>query len=140
MKEKTLYNLLTYLIALVWLVNGLFCKVLNWVPRHEQIVASILGNQYADVLTKAIGIAEILMAIWIISGIKSRINAWLQMLIIALMNFLEFLLVPDLLLWGRLNLLFAILFIAIIYCNEFVLHKKIKIGRASCRERVSSPV
>jgi hypothetical protein len=29
------YQLLNYLIAAVWLVNGLFCKVLNLVPRHD---------------------------------------------------------------------------------------------------------
>lgn len=125
MKEKVVYNLFTYLITAVWLINGLFCKLLNWVPRHQQIVTNILGNQYAEVLTRAIGISEIIMAIWIISGIKSRINALLQIIIIAIMNVLEFFLTPELLLWGRLNLLFALFFIVLIYWNEFVLHKKI---------------
>ncbi|CAN5802396.1 hypothetical protein BH10BAC2_BH10BAC2_41110 [soil metagenome] len=125
MKEKIVYNLIIYLIAAVWLINGLFCKVLNWVPRHEQIAGNILGNQYAEVFTKVIGIAELLMAIWIISGIKNRLNALMQILIIGTMNLLEFFLAPDLLLWGRLNLLFAILFITLIYWNEFVFYKNI---------------
>ena len=30
-------------IALVWLGNGLVAKVLGLVPRHEEIVAQILG-------------------------------------------------------------------------------------------------
>ncbi len=38
MKDKHLHNFLSILIAAVWLVNGLVCKVLNLVPRHEQIV------------------------------------------------------------------------------------------------------
>ncbi|SFW88948.1 DoxX-like family protein [Chitinophaga sancti] len=112
-------NLLTYFIALVWLVNGLCCKVLNLVPRHEQIVARILGEQYARPLTLAIGISEIAMAIWIISGIRPKFNAILQMGIIAVMNLIEFLLAADLLLWGRLNALFALIFILLIYYTAF---------------------
>jgi hypothetical protein len=64
------------------------------------------------------------MAIWIISGFKARVNAVTQIAIIATMNTLEFILVPDLLLWGKLNALFAFLFIVLIYFNEFFLNKK----------------
>jgi hypothetical protein len=124
-KIKMIRNILAYCIAAVWLINGLYCKVLNMVPRHEQIVTRILGNQYAEIYTKLIGMAEILMALWIISGIQSRLNAIMQILIIITMNMLEFILVPDLLLWGRLNLLFALFFCALIYWNEFLLHKKL---------------
>ena len=112
-------NILKYFIAAVWLANGLFCKVLNLVPRHQEIVASILGQEHARVLTIAIGISEIGMAIWILSGYKSRINAILQIVVIAMMNTLEFILVPELLLWGRFNALFALLLILVIYYNEF---------------------
>ncbi|RFM37006.1 DoxX-like family protein [Chitinophaga silvisoli] len=116
---------LTYLIALVWLVNGLFCKVLHLVPRHEQIVARILGDQYARPLTLAIGILETGMALWIISGIKSRFNAILQMMIVAIMNIIEFILAPDLLLWGRFNSLYACIFILLIYYTAFKLSTRV---------------
>jgi uncharacterized membrane protein YphA (DoxX/SURF4 family) len=115
-------KILTYLIALTWLVNGLLCKVLNLVPRHEQIVARILGDQYSRTLTLAIGFSEIGMAVWVLSGVRSRYNAILQIAIVAAMNLLEFFLVPDLLLWGRLNSLFAFFFILIIYYAEFKLN------------------
>lgn len=118
-------KILTYFIALVWLVNGLFCKVLNLVPRHTQIVARILGEQFARPLTIAIGISEIAMAVWIISGIKPRFNALVQMGIIATMNIIEFLLAPDLLLWGRLNSLYALIFILIIYFTAFKLRPRV---------------
>lgn len=108
-------------ISLVWLINGLFCKILNFVPRHELIVSRILGTEYASLLTKVIGIAESLMVVWIISGIKSRYCAVFQMVIVATMNILEFIVVPDLLLFGRLNIVFAFFFIAIIYLSEFVI-------------------
>lgn len=119
-----MYKTLTYLIATVWFVNGFLCKILNLVPRHELIVARILGNQHAVLFTKSIGIAEVLMGVWILSGIEPRLNAIAQMVIILTMNVIEFTLASDLLLWGRANLAFAILFALLIYCNEFVLRKK----------------
>ncbi len=112
-------RILNYLIAAVWLANGLFCKVLNFVPRHQQIVARILGIDHALLFTKLIGVLEIAMAVWIISGFKSRLNAMVQVIVIGTMNSIEFVLAPDLLLWGRINALFAFLFILLIYYNEF---------------------
>jgi hypothetical protein len=118
-----IHKILTYIIALVWLANGLLCKVLNMVPRHEQIVARILGDEYAPVLIKLIGVSEIAMAVWVFSGIKSRWNAIAQIVIIATMNSMEFILASDLLLWGQLNAAFAFLFIVVIYFNEFYIKR-----------------
>lgn len=115
---------ITYLISLVWIANGLLCKVLNLVPRHEQIVSRILGNDYSRLLTVLIGLSEIVMAIWVLSGFKKRFCAITQMVVIATMNALEFILAPDLLLWGKFNSLFAFLFILVIYSNEFLLNRK----------------
>ena len=94
------------------------------VPRHQQIVAQILGTSHARLFTVLIGMAEIIMAIWILSGIWPRLNAITQIVVIATMNTLEFLLVPNLLLWGRANAFFAFIFILIIYYNGFRLNKK----------------
>ena len=115
---------LNYLIAAVWIANGLFCKVLNLVPRHQEIVARIIGNAHAGVLTKAIGLSEMAMAVWILSGIRTKLNALTQVVVIATMNSLEFILAPDLLLWGRFNALFAFLFILVILYNEFYLRNR----------------
>lgn len=113
------HKILTYCIAIVWIVNGLFCKVLNLVPRHEQIVGRIIGIDYARPLTVLIGLSEIGMAVWILSGIKTRLNVLSQIIIVTTMNTLEFILVPDLLLWGKMNSIFAFLFMLVVYCNEF---------------------
>ncbi len=115
------------MIAAVWVVNGLFCKVLNIVPRHEQIVAEILGNEYSRNLTILIGLSETVMGIWILTGFKSKLNAVAQIAVVAVMNTLELFLVPDLLLWGELNSFFAMLFIGLVYYNEFVLKKRLKL-------------
>ena len=120
------YKLLNYFIATIWIANGLFCKVLNLVPRHEEIVGRILNldRPSANLITILIGFSEIGMAIWILSGLWTRLNVATQILVIATMNILEFVLVPDLLMWGKANSIFAFLFILLIYYNEFHLNKK----------------
>jgi hypothetical protein len=118
---KVLQVTLTTIISLVWLINGLICKILNVIPRHEQIVSEILGNAHSSILTKGIGVLEVLMAVWIISGIKSKICSVFQMVVVGAMNIIEFAAVPDLLLFRKFNIFFAACFISMIYINEFVL-------------------
>ena len=108
------------------MVNGLVCKVLNLGPRHQQIVAEITGSEYASILTMTIGLLEIGMAVWILSRVKTRLNALVQIVVILVMNILEFILVPELLLFGKLNSLFALIFTSIIYYNEFVVTKTVR--------------
>lgn len=124
-KYSILNTVFILFFAAVWLINGLFCKVLNLVPRHQEIVGNILGESHARKITVLIGVSEVFMAIWILSRRYSRICASLQIAVIAVMNCLEFFLVPELLLWGRLNLLFAVILMALIYLQEFVLQPKI---------------
>jgi uncharacterized membrane protein YphA (DoxX/SURF4 family) len=121
--RRALRIVLKILISLVWLVNGLFCKVLNVVPRHELIVARILGNDFSHVLTRAIGFLEILMFVWVLSGIKSRWCAISQIIIVLTMNVIEFLVAPDLLLFGKVNLLVAFAFTGVVAIYEFVLRR-----------------
>lgn len=121
MDRRILHILATIVITMVWFINGFLCKVLNLVPRHQEIVGRILGEQHAWFFTKAIGVSEILMVVWVLSRIKSRISAVFQMAIVGAMNILEFILVPDLLLFGKMNIVFAFIFIVLIYVNEFIL-------------------
>jgi hypothetical protein len=122
---KPLYACLTWFIAIVWIINGLYCKVLNLVPRHRLIVARMLGTTYAGQLTMAIGSAEILMAIWILIRVWPRFSAITQIIVIGVMNALELFIAPDLLLFGRLNAVLALLFMGVIYYQAFILHPKI---------------
>lgn len=114
------HRTLTLLIALVWLANGLFAKVLAITPRHEAIVAHILGAVYARPLTVAIGLAEIITAVWIMTGRHRRSTAVFQIAIVLTMNLLETYLARDLLLWGGWNLAFALLFCGVLYYHGFV--------------------
>lgn len=108
-----------YLSFLVWSINGLVAKILNFVPRHEDIVARILSPTYARELIILIGIGELFIAVWILSGWKSRLCTWSQLFLIISMNALEFLLAPDLLLFGRFNIVIALMFCLLIYQNEY---------------------
>ena len=114
---------LTIGIASVWLINGFFCKLLNVVPRHEMIVARILGDTYSILATKTIGVLEIFMAIWVISGIRARWCALFQIFIVATMNIIEFILAPDLLLFGHINAVVAPFFMGLVFVNEFFIQK-----------------
>jgi len=119
-----MYRVLTRSIAAVWLINGLVCKVLNVVPRHKQIVGTILGHEHAQVLTLLIGTAEVIMAMWVLSRYRPRLCTIVQISVVIAMNVLEFVLVPDLLLWGKVNSLYAVLFVSIVWYHEYVLRSK----------------
>jgi uncharacterized membrane protein len=126
MTARAKHQPLTILIALVWLGNGLFAKVLGLAPRHQTIVQIITNTEgpSAALFTTGIGLLEILMSFWVISKYLSKTNAIVQIIVVATMNILEFFLAPDILLWGRMNSLFALLFIIAVYYNEFVLRKE----------------
>lgn len=124
MDNTLVHRILNIGLAMIWMINGLICKILNLVPRHELIVSKILGSENARLLTVLIGISEVIMAMWILSRFKTRLNTVVQIMVIATMNVIEFILVPDLLLWGKFNSIFAGILILIIYINEFVLKRK----------------
>ncbi|MEO6304305.1 MAG: DoxX-like family protein [Bacteroidia bacterium] len=116
---KPLYKfILNIAVALIWLINGLFCKLLNFVPRHQEIVGCILGDEHSFILIKIIGALEVLMAIWIVSGFWPHLCAILQIILILVMNFIEVTQAPDLLLFGPANIFPAILLVSVIYFND----------------------
>ena len=117
MRQKILFTTVNIVLACIWLANGLFCKILNLVPRHQQIVARILGSAHEPLLTKLIGISEIVMAVWIISGFKRKWNVVTQVTVIGVMNAIEFFYANDLLLWGHWNAFFAAVLMVVIVLN-----------------------
>lgn len=120
MKKDKTYKLLIILIALVWIANGLFCKILNLVPRHQDIIANIVSEDYSKILTIVVGSLEVVLALWIIMDFKPKLHATLQIITILTMNIIEFIAVPDLLLWGKFNIIFALAFISLIHYTYFI--------------------
>lgn len=98
----------------VWLVNGVWCKLMGSVPRHREIVARILGEDHAVILTRLIGAGEVLVGIWILAGIRWKWSCAFQIVMVLAMNVIEFLLAPDLLLFGRSNALVALAYCAVV--------------------------
>lgn len=105
----------------LWIVMGLLCKVLGLVPRHEEIVAEILGSTYASQLTIAIGLGETFLGIWIAAGYMRKISASLQIVLVIAMNILEFKFAIENLMWGPLNIIFAAIFCLFVYWNGFMI-------------------
>ncbi len=62
-------------------------------------------------------ITYLIALVWVLSGIQKRMNTVVQIVVVAVMNVLEFFLVPDLLLWGSFSAVFALLFIIVVYYN-----------------------
>lgn len=112
-----------FAIGLTWLINGLFCKLMNGVPRHPEIIATILGESHLNILVVLIGSGEMIIAFWIWSGRYLIACAWLQITLVLTMNIIEQIMVPELLLWGHWNLLWALGFCALIW---FTLIRKVK--------------
>jgi len=70
-------------LAAVWLYQGLRHKLLR-AGRHAEITAQVpFGGPY---LLPAIGLAECALALWILTGRRSRESAWAQTILLAGMN------------------------------------------------------
>lgn len=90
-------RLARWIVAAVWIFHGLFSKLLGYLPRHEAIVGRILGDSWAAPLTLAIGLGEVLLGLWMLSGRRARLCAATQTALIVVMNSLEIALARDLL-------------------------------------------
>lgn len=84
-------------VAAVWLAFGVGAKLLRLVPRHERIVARILGESVAPVMTRLIGCGEVFVGLWVLSAIAPFACAAFQTSLIVSMNTLELVKARDLL-------------------------------------------
>ncbi len=75
-------------IALVWLYQGLWCKVLGRMPSQQRIVEAVpfLGPTWAPRFLKALGLAECGLAVWVISGWEPVWAAAAQTALLLTMN------------------------------------------------------
>jgi hypothetical protein len=96
-QSNTVQTLTGIAIGSVWIFHGLYSKILNGIPRHQLIVGKILGNRIAWSATKAIGLLEVLLGIWVFTGWERLACAVVQTGAIVGMNTLEILLAGDLL-------------------------------------------
>lgn len=75
-------------IALVWLYQGLWCKLLGGAPQHQAIVAKVpfLGAGEAKAMLIALGLFECSIAAWVLSAKHLRYAALAQTVLLIAMN------------------------------------------------------
>lgn len=75
-------------VAAVWLYEGLWCKVLGRERRQVAVVEAVpwLGPISGRHFLIALGVAEVLLAVWIISGIAPGLCAITQTVILVALN------------------------------------------------------
>jgi hypothetical protein len=89
------------LVASVWLIHGLFNKLLHVSPRHLQIVQSVpgLAGSRGEFVLTAVGLCEVGIAVWVVSGWVATICAAFQTVFLLSMNIVELSVARSLLLW-----------------------------------------
>jgi uncharacterized membrane protein YphA (DoxX/SURF4 family) len=75
-------------VAAVWLYEGLWCKLLNGEPRQVQVVEAVPrhGPRLGVPFLKSLGIVEIGLAIWVLSGITPLLCALAQTVLLVALN------------------------------------------------------
>lgn len=75
-------------IALVWLYQGLWCKLLGRAPSHRAVISAVplVGPSAGHAALIAIGLVECGIAAWVISGRRLRQAAMVQTGLLVAMN------------------------------------------------------
>jgi uncharacterized membrane protein YphA (DoxX/SURF4 family) len=87
MAMKSFLLLVRLAMALVWLYNGFWLKIVLRDPHHRAIVAAVFGHDWrADLGLIFIGSAETLLALGIASGMAHRFVNSIQIVVLLAMN------------------------------------------------------
>jgi uncharacterized membrane protein YphA (DoxX/SURF4 family) len=75
-------------VAAVWLYEGLWCKILGRAPLQAKVVEVVpmVGQQRARLFLKVLGVVEMLLAVWVISGITPGLCAIVQTVLLVSLN------------------------------------------------------
>jgi uncharacterized membrane protein YphA (DoxX/SURF4 family) len=81
-------KLIRLAIALVRIYQGLWCKVLGGVPRHEAVIAAVpfIGSAAGHSTLIALGLLECGIGLWVLSGRWMRQAAIVQTVLLVAMN------------------------------------------------------
>jgi hypothetical protein len=75
-------------IAVVWLYEGLWCKVLGRMPSQVDVVSAVprFGRRFGVAFLRALGVVEVGLAVWVISGAAPGACAITQTGMLILLN------------------------------------------------------
>jgi len=75
-------------IAAVWLYEGLWCKLLGRAYSQVEVVTAVprLGPRFGRVFLKGLGIVEVALAVWVMTGIAPGMCAVVQVAVLVVLN------------------------------------------------------
>jgi len=75
-------------VAVVWLYEGLWCKVLGRVRSQVDVVTAVpgLGPRFGAPLLKVLGVVECGLAVWVLTGVTPGTCAIAQTALLIVMN------------------------------------------------------
>jgi hypothetical protein len=75
-------------VAAVWLYEGLWCKVLGRVQSQGEVVRAVprLGPRFGAPFLKVLGVIEIALAVWVMTGIAPGLCAIAQTILLVVLN------------------------------------------------------
>jgi uncharacterized membrane protein YphA (DoxX/SURF4 family) len=75
-------------VAAVWLYEGLWCKLLGRVQSQVQVVTAVprLGSRYGLRFLKGLGVVEVGLAAWVMTGIAPGLCAIVETALLILLN------------------------------------------------------
>ena len=75
-------------IAAVWLYEGLWCKILGRMPSQVEAVTAVprLGPRFGAPFLKALGIVEVAIAVWVMTGMAPGLCAIVQTALLVVLN------------------------------------------------------
>lgn len=75
-------------VAAVWLYEGLWCKILGRMQSQLQVITAVpgLGPRFGAPLLKALGMLEVALAVWVMTGIAPGICAIVQTALLVGLN------------------------------------------------------
>jgi uncharacterized membrane protein YphA (DoxX/SURF4 family) len=80
--------LLRAAVAAVWLFEGLWNKILGRALREAEVVAAVprFGARYGKPFLKILGVVEVLLAVWVLSGVLPGTCAIAQIALLIVLN------------------------------------------------------
>ena len=75
-------------VAAVWLYEGLWCKILGRMPSQVEVVTAVprLGPRFGAPFLKALGIVEVVIAVWVMVGTAPALCAIAQTALLVVLN------------------------------------------------------
>ncbi|NND70555.1 MAG: hypothetical protein HKN43_03150 [Rhodothermales bacterium] len=75
-------------VAAVWLYEGLWCKLMRGEPREFEVVRAVprFGPRFGAPFLMILGVAEVAIAIWVLSGFEPVYCAIVQTVLLVALN------------------------------------------------------